>query len=287
MLAAAPNMNAVVPLLPPPAPNVKGFGAAEVCCVDAGKVDDAVKVELPKLVCVVGVSEDVVVLLVMPNPPNGVDVEFWFADSWPKLNVLWACGAGAGFAAPNLKAEVVPLALTVLVFSIGVAVVVAPNWNVVFVAGAVVVVAVQLPNRDREGVWVDGAADDVDTVTGWILVNPPNNSPLFCETEAAGIDVVGVAVCPKALMPLPVPNIGLKVGWVGLTSAVAAGVVLAAPNMGLNPDDRGLLMLLTGAAVVIGAETVDLGGADAGVATGLIKLNRLPPPPRDGLLDMG
>ncbi len=62
---------------------------------------DAGKVELPKLVCVVGVSEDVVVLIVMPNPPNGVDVEFWFADCWPKLNVLWACGAGAGFAAPN------------------------------------------------------------------------------------------------------------------------------------------------------------------------------------------
>ncbi len=150
VLAAAPNMNAVVPLLPLPAPNAKGFGAAGVCCVDAGKV------ELPKLVCVVGVSEDVVVLIVMPNPPNGVDVEFWFADCWPKLNVLWACGAGAGFAAPNWKAEVVPLALTVLVFSIGVAVVVAPNWNVVFVAGAVVVVPVQLPNRDREGVWVDG-----------------------------------------------------------------------------------------------------------------------------------
>ncbi len=133
-----------------------------------------------------------------------------------------------------------PLALTVLVFSIGVAVVVAPNWNVVFVAGAVVVVPVQLPNRDREGVWVDGAADDVETVTGWVLVNPPNDIPLFCETEAAGVDVVGVAVCPKALMPLPVPNKGLKVGWVGLTSAVEAGVVLAAPKMGLNPDDRGL-----------------------------------------------
>lgn len=101
MLAAAPNMNGDVPLLPPPAPNVKGFGAAGVCCVDAGKVDDAVKVELPKVVCVVGVSEDVVALLVMPNIPNGVDVEFWFADTWPKLNVFWACGAGAGFAAPN------------------------------------------------------------------------------------------------------------------------------------------------------------------------------------------
>lgn len=103
--AAAPNTNGGAPLLPPPAPNVKGFGAAGVCW-DAGKVD-AVKVELPKVVCVVGVSEDVVVLLVMPNPPNGVGVEFWFADSWPKVNVFWAfgtgagAGAGAGFAAPN------------------------------------------------------------------------------------------------------------------------------------------------------------------------------------------
>lgn len=57
-----------------------------------------------------------------------------------------------------------------------------------------------------------GAADDVDTFAGWVLVNPPNNIPLFCETGAAGVDVVGVAVCPKALMPLPVPNKGLKVG---------------------------------------------------------------------------
>lgn len=73
----------------------------------------------------------------------------------------------------------------------------------------------------------------------------------------------------------------------GLTSAVEADVVLAAPKMGLNPDDRGLLMLLTDATVVVGAATVDLGGLDAGVATGLIKLNRLPPPPRDGLLDVG
>ncbi len=289
VLAAAPNINGAVPLLPPPAPNGKGFGAAGVCCVDAGKVDDAVKVELPKVVCVVGISEDVVVLLVMPNPPNGVDVEFWFADSWPKVNVLWAWGAGAGFAAPNWKAEVVPLALTVLVFSLGATVVVnvAPNWNVVFVAGADVVVAVQLPNRDWEGVCVVGAADDVDTVAGWVLVNPPNNIPLFCEAGAAGVDVIGVAVCPKALMPLPVPNNGLKVDWVSLTSAVEAGVVLAAPKMGLNPDDRGLLMLLTDATVVIGAATVDLGGSDAGVATGLIKLNRLPPPPRAGLLDVG
>lgn len=183
----------------------------------------------------------------------------------------------------------VPLALTVLVFSVGVAVVVnvAPNWNEVFVAGADVVVAVQLPNRDWEGVCVVGAADDVDTVAGWVLVNPPNNIPLFCEAGAAGVDVVGVAVCLKTLMPLPVPNNGLKVDWVSLTSAVEAGVVLAAPKMGLNPDDRGLLMLLTDATVVIGAATVDLGGSDAGVATGLIKLNRLPPPPRAGLLDEG
>lgn len=103
MLAAAPNRNGDVPLLPLPAPNGKGFGAAGVCCVDAGKVDDAVKVELPKVVCVVGVSEEVVALLVMPNPPNGVDVDFWFAETWPKVNVFWACGAGAGvgFAAPN------------------------------------------------------------------------------------------------------------------------------------------------------------------------------------------
>lgn len=87
----------------------------------------------------------------------------------------------------------VPLALTVLVFSVGAAVVVnvAPNWNVVFGAGADVVVAVQLPNRDWEGVCVVGAADDVDTVAGWVLVNPPNNIPLFCEAGAAGVDVVG------------------------------------------------------------------------------------------------
>lgn len=181
------------------------------------------------------------------------------------------------------------LALVVLVLSGGAAVVVdvAPNWNVVFVAGADVTVAVQLPKRDGEGVCVIGTADDADTVTGRVLVSPPNSIPLFCETEAAGVDVVGVAVCPKVLMPLPVPNKGLKVGWVGLTSAVEEGVVLAAPKMGLNPDDRGLLMLLTDATVVVSAVTVDLGSSDAAVATGLIKLNRLPPPPRDGMLDGG
>lgn len=128
-----------------------------------------------------------------------------------------------------------------------------------------------------------GAADDADTFAGWVLVNPPNNIPLFCETGAAGVDVVGVVVCPKELMPLPVPNIGLKL--VGLASAVEAGAVLAAPKMGLNPDVRGLLMLLTDATVAVGAATVDLGGSDAGVATGLIKLNMLLPPPRDDVPD--
>lgn len=88
MLAAAPNANGAAPLLPPLGPNVKGFGAAGACCVDPGKVVDAVKVELPKVVCVVGASEEVVALLVMPNPPNGADVEFWFVDSWPNANVL-------------------------------------------------------------------------------------------------------------------------------------------------------------------------------------------------------
>lgn len=181
-----------------------------------------------------------------------------------------------------------PPALAVLVFSTGAAVVVngAPNWNVAFVAGADVVVAVQLPNRDWEGVCVAGAAEAADTIVGWVLVSPQNNIPLFCTTGAAGVDVVGGAVCPKELIPLPVvlPNIGLKVGCVVLTSAVEAGVVLAALKMGLKPDNRGLLMLLTDATVVLGAATVDLGGSDAGVATGLIKLKRLPPPPRDGVL---
>lgn len=182
-----------------------------------------------------------------------------------------------------------PLALAVLVFNTWAAVVVdaAPNWNVAFVAGADVVVAVQLPNRDWDGVCVAGAAEAADTIVGWVLVSPPNIIPLLCEAGAAGVDVVGVAVCPKALMPLPVvlPNIGLKVCWVGLISAVEAGVVLAAPKMGLKQDDRGLLMLLTDVTMVVGAATVDLGGSDADVATGLIKLNRLPPPPRDGVLD--
>lgn len=183
----------------------------------------------------------------------------------------------------------VPPELAVLVFSAGAAVVVdaAPNWNVEFVAGADVVVAVQLPNRDWEGVCVAGAAEAAVTIVGWVLVSPPNNIPVLCEAGAAGADVVGVAVCPNELIPVPVvpPNNGLKVGWVVLTSAVDAEVVLAAPKMGLNPDDRGLVMLLTDAAVVVGAAAVDLGGSDAGVATGLITLNRLPPPPRDGVLD--
>lgn len=180
-----------------------------------------------------------------------------------------------------------PLTLTVLVFSVGAAVAgsVAPNWNVAFVAGVDVAVAVQLPIKDWEEVCVVGAGDDVDPIADWVLVNPPNNIPLFCETGAAGVDVVGV--CPKELMPPPVPNKGLKVGWVGLTSAEEAGMVLAAPKMGLNPDDRELLMLLTDATVVVGAATVDLGGLGSGVATGLIELNRLLPPPRAGLLDVG
>lgn len=101
MLAAAPNANGAALLLPPLDPNVKGFGTAAACCVDPGKVDDAVKVELPKVVCVVDATVDVVGLLVMPNPPNGADVEFWFADSWPNVNVLCACWVGAGFGPPN------------------------------------------------------------------------------------------------------------------------------------------------------------------------------------------
>lgn len=177
-----------------------------------------------------------------------------------------------------------------MVFSAGVAVVVdvAPNWNVGFVAGADVVGVDHFPNRDWEGVCVAGAAEE-GTVVGWVLVNPPNNIALFCEAGAAGVDVVSVVVCPNALMPLIVvlPNKGLKVGWVGLTSGVEAGVVLAALKMGLNPDERGLLMLLTDAAVFVGAATVDLGGSDAGVATGLIKLNRLLPPPSDEMVDGG
>lgn len=101
MLAAPPKVNGAAPVLPPAAPNAKGFGAAGACGVDTGKVDDVVKVELPNVVCVVGASEDVVALLVTPNPPNGVVVEFWFVDCWPNVNAFWACGAAAGFAAPN------------------------------------------------------------------------------------------------------------------------------------------------------------------------------------------
>lgn len=69
----------------------------------------------------------------------------------------------------------------------------------------------------------------------------------------------------------------------GLTSAVEAGVVLAAPKIGLNPDDKGLLMLFVD---TVGPTAAVAGAAeDAGVATGLMRPNKLPPPPRDGELD--
>lgn len=215
MLAAAPNANGIAPgiallLLVPP--NVKGFDAAGVGCVVPGKGEaDTVKVELPKVVCVVGAVE---VVVAKPNPPNGVEVEFWLADSWPNANELWVCGAGAGFATPNWNAEVVPLALAVVVFKAGAAVVVAavPNWKVALAVGADVVVAFQPPNRVWLGACV-GVAEEAGTADGWELVSPPNNMLLGCVAGAAGVDIADVAVCPKT-PPLCVvlPNKGLKVG---------------------------------------------------------------------------
>lgn len=49
----------------------------------------------------------------------------------------------------------------------------------------------------------------------------------------------------------------------GLTSAVEAGVVLAAPKMGLNPDDKGLPMLfvdMVGPTAAVGGAAVEAGG---------------------------
>lgn len=213
MLGAAPNGNDPALLLPP---NAKGFGAAGGCCVDPGKGEaDAVKVELPKVVCVVGGVE---VVVVKPNPPNGEEVEFWLAGSWPNVNMLWVCGAGAGFAVPNWNAEVVPLALAVVVLGAGAAVVVAaaPNWNVALAVGADVVVAFQPPNRDWVGAWVGAcveAVEETGTAGGWVPISPPNNMLLVCVTGAAGVDIVDAVVCPKTTPPCVVlPNKGLKVG---------------------------------------------------------------------------
>lgn len=49
----------------------------------------------------------------------------------------------------------------------------------------------------------------------------------------------------------------------GLTSAVEAGVLIAAPKMGLNPDDKGLMMLFVdtvGPTAAVGGAVVDAGG---------------------------
>lgn len=169
MLAFVPNPNGDAPLLPP---NVKAFEAAGGCCVAPGKFEaDVVMVELPKTVCVVVASMVVAgALAVMPNPPNDMEVEFWLADSWPNVNELWACGAGAGFAAPNCKAELVPPALAVVVLAAGAAVVVgaAPNCKEGFTERADVVVAFQPPKRDWLGACVAGGgpAKEVDTAGG-------------------------------------------------------------------------------------------------------------------------
>lgn len=68
-----------------------------------------------------------------------------------------------------------------------------------------------------------------------------------------------------------------------MSSAIEAGVVVAWPKMGLNPDNKGLLMLFVDAVGPTAA--VDAAVEDAGVATGLMRPNKLPPPPRDGELD--
>lgn len=69
----------------------------------------------------------------------------------------------------------------------------------------------------------------------------------------------------------------------GFSAAVEAGVIVAGPKMGVNPDIKGLLMLFVDAVGPTAA--VGVAFEDAGVATGLMRPNKLPPPPRDGELD--
>lgn len=194
--------------------------------------------------------------------------------------------------APNKKPLLLVVAAAVeLRVGAGAVVEVAPNWKVLPVAGAMVVAeviaggALQFPNRDL----TDGGAAGL--VEGAVLLDSPVNREAagatvlllvsLLNTVADALALEGAEVeagCPKALVAVALPNMGLKVGRAGVPSEAGA----VAPKMGLNTEARrGLLLLVVSVVavvVVVGA------GEEDGAVSGLAIPNRLAPPRMGTLL---
>lgn len=151
----------------------------------------------------------------------------------------------------------------------------APNWKVLPVAGAVAAVvavlvagaALQLPKRDLTDGWVAGSVEGAEAGVPAVLLDKPVNNEeagtaalllvSLVNTEDAlaaveGAEVAAAAAgCPKAMLAVALPKMGLKVGAAGLLSgAEAAGAVAVAPKMGLNKEVRRGLVLLAVSVVV-------------------------------------
>lgn len=105
----------------------------------------------------------------------------------------------------------------------------------------------------------------IDEATVVLLADPPNIDVLLEDAEEAGLVVVRDGDCPRPVLAVVLPKMGLKLWTEGLLSGVdvVEEVVGVTAKMGLKPEaSRGLVLLtdpelLAGGVAVTGLETED------------------------------